>query len=285
MRPTPASRVGRTTTRFTITWSRLNHFLAAGRWSPGFQLGTTPKFGSVMERNMSFDPGRPGPVVTAAVYDDGRTPLALAAGLAAALLAGGLWAMLVFLTGYEIGYVAWGVGLLVGVAMSRVTSRRTQQLAYAAAALAIIGLLAGKIFIFSGSTGRVADELVENQEVLRGAVAWQMYNDGQLEPATMAAVEAVEAAGDTLSDALWADMLRQSNARLAQMSAEEKRSVALFVAGGALHEMGIVDGVRAQLSVFDLLWLLLAVGTAYRMMAPQKKPATPSREQEPALPV
>lgn len=234
---------------------------------------------------MSFDPGRPGPVVTAAVYDDGRTPLALAAGLAAALLAGGLWAMLVFLTGYEIGYVAWGVGLLVGVAMSRVTSRRTQQLAYAAAALAIIGLLAGKIFIFSGSTGRVADELVENQEVLRGAVAWQMYNDGQLEPATMAAVEAVEAAGDTLSDALWADMLRQSNARLAQMSAEEKRSVALFVAGGALHEMGIVDGVRAQLSVFDLLWLLLAVGTAYRMMAPQKKPATPSREQEQALPV
>ncbi len=234
---------------------------------------------------MSFDPGRPGPVVTAAVYDDGRTPLALAAGLAAALLAGGLWAMLVFLTGYEIGYVAWGVGLLVGVAMSRVTSRRTQQLAYAAAALAIIGLLAGKIFIFSGSTGRVADELVENQEVLRGAVAWQMYNDGQLEPATMAAVEAVEAAGDTLSDALWADMLRQSNARLAQMSAEEKRSVALFVAGGALHEMGIVDGVRAQLSVFDLLWLLLAVGTAYRMMAPQKKPATPPREQEPALPV
>lgn len=234
---------------------------------------------------MSFDPGRPGPVVTAAVYDDGRTPLALAAGLAAALLAGGLWAMLVFLTGYEIGYVAWGVGLLVGVAMSRVTSRRTQQLAYAAAALAIIGLLAGKIFIFSGSTGRVADELVENQEVLRGAVAWQMYNDGQLEPATMAAVEAVEAAGDTLSDALWADMLRQSNARLAQMSAEEKRSVALFVAGGALHEMGIVDGVRAQLSVFDLLWLLLAVGTAYRMMAPQKKPATPPREQEQALPV
>jgi len=234
---------------------------------------------------MSFDPGRPGPVVTAAVYDDGRTPLALAAGLAAALLADGLWAMLVFLTGYEIGYVAWGVGLLVGVAMSRVTSRRTQQLAYAAAALAIIGLLAGKIFIFSSSTGRVADELVENQEVLRGAVAWQMYNDGQLEPATMAAVEAVEAAGDTLSDALWADMLRQSNARLAQMSAEEKRSVALFVAGGALHEMDIVDGVRAQLSVFDLLWLLLAVGTAYRMMAPQKKPATPSREQEPALPV
>src|SRR5690606_14275680 len=160
-----------------------------------------------MERNMSFDPGRPGPVVTAAVYDDGRTPLALAAGLAAALLAGGLWAMLVFLTGYEIGDVAWGVGLLVGVAMIRVTARRTRLPATAPPALAIIRLIAGKILISSGSTGRVVAGLVENQEVLRGAVAWQMYNDGQLEPAPLAAVEAVEAARDTLSDAMWADML------------------------------------------------------------------------------
>ncbi|HEU5207848.1 MAG TPA: hypothetical protein VFU06_00440 [Longimicrobiales bacterium] len=236
---------------------------------------------------MSFDNSRLGPVVTSssAVYDDGRTPLALAAGLAAALIAGGIWAALVFLTNMEIGYVAWGVGLLVGVAMSRMTSQRTQQLAYAAAAFAVVGLLAGKIFIYSGSAGRVADDLAENEEVLRGAVAWQMYGDGELDAETMAAVEAVETAGDTLSDALWADMLRQSDARLAQMTADEKHDVALFVADGALQEMGVVEGVRAQLSMFDLLWLFLAVGTAYRMMAPENRPAVAQREQEPTVPV
>jgi len=232
---------------------------------------------------MSFDSSRLGPVVTSssAVHDDGRTPLALAAGLAAALIAGGIWAGLVFLINMEIGYVAWGVGLLVGFAMSRMTSQRTQQLAYAAAAFAVIGLLAGKIFIHSGSASRIADELAENEEVLRGAVAWQMYEAGDLDAETAAAIDAVEAAGDTLSDALWADMLRQSDTRLAQLSDDEKHDIALFVANGALHQMGLIEGVKAQLSLFDLLWLFLAVGTAYRMMAPEDRPAIAQSEQEP----
>lgn len=232
---------------------------------------------------MSFDKSRLGPVVTSSrtVYDDGRTPLALAAGLAAALVAGGIWAWLVFLTNMEIGYVAWGVGVLVGVAMSKVTSQRTQQLAIAAAAFAVIGLLAGKIFIYSGGAGVIADDLTENEEVLRAALAWEMYGGGELEPQTMAALEATEAAGDTLSDALWADMLRQSDARLAELTPEEKHDIAMFVAGGALQEMGLIAGIKAQLSLFDLLWLFLAVGTAYRMMAPEDQPAVVQQEQEP----
>ena len=232
---------------------------------------------------MSIDTSRLGPVVTSssAVHDDGRTPLALAAGLGAALIAGGIWAGLVFLTNMEIGYVAWGVGLLVGFAMSRMTAQRTQQLAYAAAAFAVVGLLAGKIFIHSGSANSVANEFAENEEVLRGAVAWQMYDAGELDAETTAAVEAVDAAGDTLSDALWADMLRQSDTRLAQMSADEKHEVALFVAQGALAQMGLVEGVKAQLSLFDLLWVFLAVGTAYRMMAPANGPAVTQQAQEP----
>src|SRR5688500_7513909 len=51
----------------------------------------------------------------AADADDGRTPLALIAGLVAALMGGGIWAALVFITNLEIGWVAWGVGGLVGI--------------------------------------------------------------------------------------------------------------------------------------------------------------------------
>lgn len=223
-----------------------------------------------------------GPVVTAsrAVYDDGRTPLALAAGLAAALIAGGIWAALVFVTNMEIGYVAWGVGLLVGLAMSRVTTQRTQQLAYIAAALAILGLAAGKVFIVAGSAGMVARELEENEEMLQGAVAWQLYEDRALEPQTLEQIDAVQAAGDTLSDALWGDMLAQADGRIAQMSPDEKHEVAVVVADGALQGVGMLGGVIAQLSLFDLLWLFLAVGTAYRMLAPDKEQPAPP---EPAV--
>src|SRR5690606_42007466 len=113
-------------------------------------------------------------------------------------------------------------------------------------------------------------ELEENEEMLRGAVAWQMYEDRSLEPQTLEQIDAVQAAGDTLSDALWADMLAQADGRVAQMSPDEKHEVAVVVADGALQGVGMLGGVIAQLSLFDLLWLFLAVGTAYRMLAPDK---------------
>jgi hypothetical protein len=82
-----------------------------------------------MSDEFSFDDEQPA-------IEDGRTPLALALGLAAALAAGGMWALLVLITNVEIGYAAIGIGFLVGIAMSRATAQRTSQLAYAAAMLA-----------------------------------------------------------------------------------------------------------------------------------------------------
>lgn len=212
-------------------------------------------------------------------HDDGRASLALALGLAASIAAGGLWAALVFVTNMEIGYAAWGVGVLVGVAMTRATQQRTQQLAIAAAAFALLGLGAGKAFIFAGSEGMIAEELSEDQEIMRGAVAWQLYAQRQLDPATLAEVDRVEAGEDTLSDAAWARMLEQAEVRLASMTDEERTRAADAAAQTVMHSMGVTGGIRAQLSAFDLLWVFLAVGTAYRMLAPARLPEPAELQQ------
>lgn len=205
------------------------------------------------------------------VHDDGRTPLALALGIAAAAAAGGLWAALVYITNLEIGYAAVGVGFLVGLAMSRATAQRTQQLAYAAAVFALLGLAAGKAFIFAASAGGIAEELTADDQVMRSAVAWQMYSERSLDEATLEAVDRTQAGIDTLSDAAWESMLRQAEGKLAGMTVEEKQEVATATAEGFIQDMGIVGGIRAQLTLFDALWVLLAVGTAYRMLAPAKR--------------
>ena len=202
---------------------------------------------------------------------DDRAPLALAVGLVMAIVAGGLWALIVFVTSREIGYVAWGVGLLVGLAMTRVTQVRSQQLAYAAAGFALLGLLAGKIFIFAGSTGRLASELATDDDALKSAVAWQMYDDRELTPATLEELDKNRAAGDTLSDAVWESMRNQASTRLTTMTAEERQAAATSLARGMMQQLGVVGGVKAQLSAFDLLWIFLAVGTAFRMLAPGSK--------------
>ena len=154
---------------------------------------------------------------------DDRAPLAIAAGLVVALIGGGLWALLVRFTGYEIGYVAWGIGLVVGLAMTRVTSTRTQQLAYTAAALALIGLVAGKVFIFLGSAGPMAKEFNDNDEFMKAGLSWQMYEERQLDAATLEELDRTQAAGDTLSDAVWASMQAQAGTRLAAMTPEERQ--------------------------------------------------------------
>jgi hypothetical protein len=210
-------------------------------------------------------------------FEDDNNTLGLAAGIVAALVAGGLWALLVQLTGYEIGYAAWGVGLLVGLAMTRVTVNRSAQLARFAAGFAVLGLLAGKAFIFLGSTGAVVQEFYADPDLMRGAFAWTMYEGGTLDAGTLDEIDATIAAGDTLSDALWLRMTDQAGSRLDGMSDAEREAVAREVAAMALSRVGLFGGVVGQVSAFDLLWMFLALGTAYRMMlpAPQEEPAEP----------
>lgn len=206
---------------------------------------------------------------------DDRTTLALAAGLVAALLGGAAWAVLVTVTHYEIGWLAWAIGGAVGWAMTRATPRRSRGLAITAAALALVGLAAGKAFVTAASAGPIANEIVQSEEMMEGALAWRLYDQRTLEPATLAAVDAIQAAGDTLTDALWADMRSQSAARLAAMSPEERQDLADRVAGDYVRQVGLVGGIRDQLSLFDALWIFLALGTAFRMLdAPAREPAT-----------
>jgi hypothetical protein len=199
--------------------------------------------------------------------EDGRTSLAMAAGLVAALVAGLIWAGIVLVTNYEIGWVAWGVGLLVGGAMARVTVERSRGLGMTAAGLACAGLLVGKLAVTLGSTGGIAEELMQNPEYLQGAVAWQMYDADELDAETSGSVAATLAVGDTLSDAIWADMLLQADGKLAGMTDEEKRLVAGASAEAFVGGLGMVGAVLVQLGPWDLLWFGLALATAYRMMA------------------
>jgi hypothetical protein len=197
--------------------------------------------------------------------DDGRGSLALAAGIAAALAGGLIWAGIVVFMNLEIGFAAWGVGALVGIAMARVTVRRSRALGVTAAGLAMAGLLVGKLLISVASTSAVTDELVATPAYLHGAVAWHMYYEDELDEATRDEVHATLAAGDTLSDAVWAAMLEQAAPRLEAMDDDERRA---FARGIAKAYMGgsLVNAIRVQLSGWDLLWFGLAVVTAFQMM-------------------
>jgi hypothetical protein len=77
-----------------------------------------------------------------------RLPPAILAGVAAAVIGGGVWALIGILTNLAIGYVAIGVGWLAGMAVVIGAGRKKGQVLQIVAVLcAVLGLVIGKYFI------------------------------------------------------------------------------------------------------------------------------------------
>jgi hypothetical protein len=79
----------------------------------------------------------------------GTALTAAAAGLAAAVVGGVVWALIVRWTEYEIGFVAWGIGFLVGTAVAfGAGGARGIPLQILAVVLALVGIVIGKYLSF-----------------------------------------------------------------------------------------------------------------------------------------
>ena len=86
----------------------------------------------------SFREERSGAVLTAALV-----------GLGAAVVAGVCWGLIVKWTGYEIGFAAWGIGLVVGTAVAfGAQGQRGMPFPAVAVVLALVGILLGKYLAF-----------------------------------------------------------------------------------------------------------------------------------------
>jgi len=71
------------------------------------------------------------------------------AGLVAALVAAGIWALITALTEYQIGFMAIGVGFLVGIAMRVVGKGIEPVFGIVGAALSLLGCLIGNLLTVS----------------------------------------------------------------------------------------------------------------------------------------
>jgi len=83
-------------------------------------------------------------------------PKALAAGIAAALVGAVVWAVVTVLTNYQIGWMAVGIGFLVGWGVRAAGKGVTKTYGYLGAVLSLLGCLLGNVLSIYGF---VANEL------------------------------------------------------------------------------------------------------------------------------
>jgi short subunit fatty acids transporter len=196
---------------------------------------------------------------------------ALIAGASAGLLGGIGWYLIVRFTGYEVGWIAWGIGLGVGSAMAAATAVRSKALAAQAGLLAAAALIVGKVLIFQWAAGpALAKELQQNPEALRQLAFMQMYESGAFPTDVQAQVTAL-ADDEPWPDSLTARIESLVDSHIQQMGGGELESAALQMAGMLRSEVSVVDGVFASLSLFDLLWFFLAIGTAWKLLLPREE--------------
>jgi hypothetical protein len=83
---------------------------------------------------------------------------AVLAGLVAAIVGGVVWGLIVKWTDYEVGFVAWGIGFLVGIAVLAATrGARGPVFQVVAVACALVGILVGKYLSFAWVLQEVAE--------------------------------------------------------------------------------------------------------------------------------
>lgn len=78
----------------------------------------------------------------------GSIPLGIVGGIIAAIVTGIVWALIVVVTDYELGFAAWGVGLVCGFATILFGRGSGVQFQVIAVVTSIVGILIGKYGIY-----------------------------------------------------------------------------------------------------------------------------------------
>jgi hypothetical protein len=189
-----------------------------------------------------------------------------------------IWVLVGYFTHYEVGWIAWGVGLLVGVGVRYAAYLGDQEESFAqgilAAAMAIGAIFTAKFLLFSALVGGaeteglhdVVGQMGFDDEAMIASiadeVAQEMMNQGRkLQwPPGMSYEEATHKADYP------ADVWRQAEARWKQLGPqgqqERKRERVMLIA--ALSEATSQPDFGEFFSPWDLLWFALATITAYK---------------------
>ena len=221
-------------------------------------------------------------------------PMAAAGG--AALVGAVGWALLLKEAGYEIGWIAWGIGALVGWVAVKVGGRG-RMLAVGAAVLTVLSILAGKLLGYhlqvDASAGQMADqEALAYDEYMRDASDWaELCANGQPTPENvrgfMSAHDYVEPGREPIPDEDLDYFLARMAPRLQWMQTEkpspdefrarsESDLRAMVYAESSLPEL-----VLADLNHFDALFAFLGISTAFGLVM-RNKPGPKAEDSEPA---
>ncbi len=203
-------------------------------------------------------------------------PIEIGGSLLGALIGGFIWAAIVYFTQYEIGIVAWGIGILSGLGAVCITKDYSVRLGVIAGTMALVGLVSGNVLIYKWvvpSIQEVVAEMVTDEEVTRVAsnpenmfyYAYQhMYKNSMLSQDEYNKIDNYEASDD-LKQKVYKqiDMWTLSEKEVIAKAEMEIEAEAIGKFFG--NNSGLWTVFVANFDIFTALWAIFAIGSAYKI--------------------
>jgi hypothetical protein len=196
--------------------------------------------------------------------------VAAAAGMVA-------WYLLIKFTGYEIGYAAWGVGVLTGLGAKMLAGRGHQVLGLTAGACAFVAILGGQYLVAKGQFDEAITTFIDQQydkrmELARSALAAQSEADLKAVLAKYSAEDGQAPDVSRITDEQLAEFRTEELPRLRSLTeGKPDRSEYAALVRRNLNSPGLMLNIlKESVGLFTLLWLFLGVGSAYRIAGQQE---------------
>ncbi|MCA9294068.1 MAG: hypothetical protein KDA20_09670 [Phycisphaerales bacterium] len=176
-----------------------------------------------------------------------------------------VWAAIAYFTGFQIGWVAWGIGGLVGagclIGLHLSGGQPSEQTAILAGVVALLSILLGKSALVEiayrsavvppeAVVSYVADEVVVEREQAGQRVVW---------PAGVDPTQAFKRSD--YPRGIWEEASR----RLGEMSHDERLAFERDVRRRYFGNR--VQRLTAAATPYDAIWVMLALFTAYKLAA------------------
>lgn len=212
----------------------------------------------------------------------------------AAVVGSGVWGFISWKTGFEIGYIAWGIGLIVGLGSAMAGGRGTAMGVYCGL-MALVSIACGKFLAVELSVGTDLRNYAEeqfNQEMYQGIVAdaeafAQLQDESAYPQSIYERAYHNQAEIDQAEDVTQQDIEEFKTFSVPMLQAinngsltfeEWKESTTESFVTNVRETVPRVDLLKDNLSPFDLLWAFLGVSTAFKVGGADEEPSEDEQE-------
>jgi phosphate/sulfate permease len=200
-------------------------------------------------------------------------------GVIAGVIGAAVWAALAYFTGYEIGWLAWGIGAVVGAAMATNENRNTMT-GVIAAVITIVAITGGKFLAVEASIshekGIIIEELesdinIENSEYVISWIADEIVEEKLENGETVDFPAGVEAGFASAKEDYPSHIWVLAEEEWDSMTDDEQNKYREDIRQASyanINEVGNYyrqEGFKASFGFMDAIFFALAIGTAFKI--------------------